>query len=804
MYYHADADILPSENAVIKGENYRLTVLTPALIRLEYSGMGIFVDRPSQSIVNRNFLVPEFRVEETVDKLEIITAHLTLKYNKKKFSPGGLQIRLKRQFGVDSTVWSYGDEQNDLKGTARTLDGANGSVPLDSGILSADGWTLLDDSKMLLINEEGGVEQRADPGALDIYFFGYGRSYLGCLKDFYLLTGNVPLMPRFVFGNWWSRYYRYSETSYLELMDRFRRENIPFSVAVIDMDWHLTDIDSRYGTGWTGYSWNRELFPEPKRFMDRLHECGMKVTLNIHPAGGIRAYEDCYRDFAEYMGVDWQKGEPVSFDIGEPKFVRGYFEYVHHPLEKQGVDFWWIDWQQGNNSGIEGLDPLWMLNHCHYLDNCRNNNRGLIFSRYGGIGSHRYPIGFSGDSIISWESLKFQPYFTANASNVGYGWWSHDIGGHMEGVKDDELAVRWLQFGVFSPVMRLHSTSNEFNGKEPWRYNQIAEGVMKNFLRLRHKLIPYLYTMNMRASTQGIPLVQPMYYHHPYEKQAYEVQNEYYFGSEMIVSPITEPMDKESQMAKVSVWIPEGKWIDLFTGLIYEGSRRIDCYRQIAAIPVLAKCGSIIPVDGREDGNRINNPEYLELYICAGGDGEFSLWEDEGKGAGFDKEDWAETKIKYEYGKMSKLTINAPVGNMAAIPKTRKYRLRVMGTEEGMEVKAFAGTKEIMGVVCEYDAPVGAGIIDIPEISISQRIVVEMGRTELHNNQKITRIFDFLNRAEIEFELKRNIYDVILQMEGRGNLVYIISQLQGMSLRREIIGPIMEILASSSYEMTAS
>ena len=133
--------------------------------------------------------------------------------------------------------------------------------------------------------------------------------------------------------------------------------------------------------------------------------------------------------------------------------IRDSFKYLHHPNERNGVDFWWIDWQQGSNSKIEGLDPLWMLNHYHYLDNKRNGKRGLILSRYAGIGSHRYPIGFSGDSVISWDSLDFQPYFTANASNVGYGWWSHDIGGHMNGIKDDELATRWVQFGVFSPIM---------------------------------------------------------------------------------------------------------------------------------------------------------------------------------------------------------------------------------------------------------------------------------------------------------------------------------------------------------------
>ena len=134
----------------------------------------------------------------------------------------------------------------------------------------------------------------------------------------------------------------------------------------------------------------------------------------------------------------------------------------------------------------------------------------MILSRYAGPGSHRYPIGFSGDSIISWKTLDFQPYFTATAANIGYGWWSHDIGGHAAGHRDVELQTRWIQFGVFSPIFRLHSTSNMFNGKEPWRYPEPAKSIMADFMRLRHQLLPYLYTMNWRCHTSGEMLVEPI------------------------------------------------------------------------------------------------------------------------------------------------------------------------------------------------------------------------------------------------------------------------------------------------------
>lgn len=785
----------PHQAAVIQGDTYRFTVLTPALIRLEYSETGTFTDRPTQTVLNRDFPVPSFHVRETEDSLQIVTDRLRLKYDKKEFSAAGLQIAVNTRQHDHFAQWHYGDEPRDLLGTARTLDRADGAIPLEHGVISPV-WSLLDDSGTLLLTEEGWVEPRPDREAKDIYFFGYGRDYLVCLRDFYRLTGDTPLLPRFALGNWWSRYHRYSEESYLALMDRFQAEGIPFSVAVIDMDWHITQVEPQYGNGWTGYTWNRELFPDPARFLADLHSRGMKVTLNLHPADGVRPYEDCYPALAEYMGVDLDSGQPVPFEPGDPRFMRGYFDLVHHPLEEQGVDFWWIDWQQGTRSDLGGLDPLWMLNHCHYLDQCRKVGRGLIFSRYAGPGSHRYPIGFSGDTVISWESLRFQPYFTANASNIGYGWWSHDIGGHMLGAKDDELAVRWLQFGVFSPIMRLHSAASPFNGKEPWRYNAIAEAVMKRFLRLRHRLIPYLHTTNLRSSREGIPLIRPMYYHHPADRAAYGVPNEYYFGSELIACPITQPADRDSRMAECTVWLPEGRWIDLFTGMRYEGGRSLRLYRGLEDIPVLAKCGAVVPMDGRAEGNRVDNPDLLELNVFSGGDGQFSLWEDDGQGARFDPAHWAETEIAYVDGETASLTIHAARGDTAALPEMRRWRIRLFGGSEGVIPAARTDVQVLEDVVCSYDHENRTTVIDLPPVPVGRTITVELNSVRPHRNQIVERVYSFLDQAEISFPLKDRIYYCVRQIDSGKSAVYVIGQLQGMGLRDEILGPVLEILTA--------
>ena len=348
---------------IIQGDKYRITMLTEGLVRLEYSEEGGFEDRATQTVLNRDFERTDFNIKEAEEELEIATWRLRITYNKKEFSPQGLKIQVVGNAGSWNNTWHYGEmPKRDLKGTARTLDEVDGACELGNGLISMDGFNVLDDSKSLALTEEGWVEPRKK-GIQDIYFWGYGVDYSGCLKDFYYLCGKTPMLPRFALGNWWSRYYEYTEESYLELMRKFDEEGIAFSVAVIDMDWHLVNIDPKYGTGWTGYTWNPEFFPDPKRFMNALHERGMRITLNVHPADGIRAHEEMYEAMAEALGRDVGKEEPVAFDIADPAFLAAYFRYAHHPNEEKGVDFWWVDWQQGGVTRIEGLDPLWMLNH---------------------------------------------------------------------------------------------------------------------------------------------------------------------------------------------------------------------------------------------------------------------------------------------------------------------------------------------------------------------------------------------------------------------------------------------------------
>ncbi|ROR96393.1 alpha-glucosidase (family GH31 glycosyl hydrolase) [Salana multivorans] len=648
MFAMSDGRPAPANPAaVVQGDTYRFTVLTPRLIRMEWSPDGRFVDERSQLVVDRDFPVPAFTVTQVPGGgLEILTDYLRLRYDGGEFTSGGLSVTLTRDaLDAHYSVWHYGMSypqdlpfRGNLLGTARTLDEVDGATELDEGILSTFGFALVDDSHSVLLSDDGWITPRPDGGAgrKDLYLLAYGRDIRGAFDAYHHLTGPTPLVPRYTLGNWWSRYWRYTEDSYVELMDRFRDEGVPLSVSVIDMDWHQVDVDPEIGTGWTGYSWDRELFPDPERFLAALHERGLAVTLNVHPADGVRRHEDAYPEMARALGIDPASGLPVGFDITDRTFVDAYLRLLHHPLEEQGVDFWWLDWQSGGVTSVPGLDPLWMLNHIHFRDSGRERTDGarrpLTFSRYAGLGSHRYPVGFSGDTIITWDSLDFQPYFTNTAANVAFTWWSHDIGGHMFGGRDVEMATRWYQYGVFSPINRLHSSNSPFTTKEPWAFGPRAQGIMSRFLRLRHRLVPALYTAAWAAHADNVAVVRPMYHDHPDRVEARTIPNQAMLGEHLLVAPITRPEEPASGLGTTRAWLPEGGWFDLFTGQRYRGGRFATFHRPLEVYPVLARAGAVLPLAADPFAPVGDVPDALELRVFPG-DGVSHLVEDHGEAA---------------------------------------------------------------------------------------------------------------------------------------------------------------------------
>jgi len=737
-YLKVDFHSKAQPDAMVQKGPVRFTVLTPQLIRMEFNPTQEFEDRPTQVFWDRELPVPEYEMNIDQNRITIETEKLVLEYeiNEWGFHQDFLAITLKE----NGNTWRYGQEDHaNLKGTLRTLDRLDGGLLTDPGLISRSGWSVVDDSRSLVFYNDGWLVKRdSPPGTVDQYFFGYGKDFTQCIIDFQKISGKPPILPRFALGNWWSKYWPYRQDELLALMQDFQEREIPLSVCIVDMDWHIVDTGNE-SSGWTGYTWNPKLFPDPQAFIDRIHEMGLKTALNLHPASGIYPHEVQYEDMAKRMNMDTQTKQPVPFNIADPKFASAYFELLHHPLEEMGVDFWWIDWQQGTLSSLEGLDPLFWLNHLHFHDLARDGvKRPFVFSRWSGLGNQRYPIGFSGDTYVTWKSLQFQPYFTATAANMGYGWWSHDIGGHMGGIEEPELYLRWVQYGVFSPIFRTHSTNSAFHERRPWKFDAETERLATKALRLRHTLIPYLYTAAWQNFQDGILPIRPMYHLYPDENDAYQCPNQYTFGSELIAAPFTTPRDENTLMSRQLVWLPEGDWFDFFTGEYIPGGGWYAIHGDLERMLVFAKSGGIVPLSpesGWNEGNTL--PEAFIVKIFPGASTEYTLYEDDGETQGYLAEEFALTKMRLAWESENCTFFIEPVeGDRALLPPVRSYKLIFNSINSTEKIICKINKNEVV-LDSIYDQEAHQLIIHDIKLGVNDQLIVELvGKKELLNRQQ--------------------------------------------------------------------
>lgn len=702
--------------AIVTVGNARFTVLTPRLIRMEWSPDGVFEDRASFAFVNRKLPVPPFERSADGRRTRIKTDAIELSYvnSGEPFNPTNLSVVLESRPNA-ALLWVPGAcGPENLGGTTRTLDGVSGACRLDDGILTRAGYTLIDDSDRLLFDENGWAAPRrhqlplAKPDrepdaplakAIDWYFFKYGTDYRAALHDFTAVAGRIPLPPRYVFGAWWSRYWAYSDAELRELVTDFDRHDVPLDVLVVDMDWHLD--------GWTGYTWNPKYFPDPDGFLAWCTERGLRVTLNLHPADGVGRHERQFAEFCNALGLDPAATERVPFDCADPRYMDAYFRLLHHPEERRGVDFWWIDWQQGRQSKLPGLDPLFWLNHLHWRDMAaradETGRRPLIFSRWGGLGNHRYQIGFSGDTFCDWRSLAFQPHFTSTAGNVGYAFWSHDIGGHQPGRVDPELYARWIQWGALSPCLRTHTTKNPEAERRIWQFPPDVFEAARRAFHLRYALLPYIYTMARKTYDEALPLCRPLYYHWPEEEEAYQRPGQYLFGDDLLAAPVTTVADPLSGCASVEVWIPPGEWVNWFTGRTYRGPASAWLLVPLDEIPLFARAGAVIPAQPPMRRSDEKPLDLLVLHVWPGERGQADVYEDDGIGPHYAAGQCTRTPISNSRrGAEQVLFIGQRRGEFAGMVAERGYEIRFHDIAPPREVR-------LNGEVLRRGATPGAG-----------------------------------------------------------------------------------------------
>lgn len=750
-----------NEKVIFKGDKYRITVLSERLLRLEYSEEGFFYNGLTENVINRKFPLPEFKINEDAKYLEITSRYFKLQYQKGKPFIGP-KLAPDAYFKVTllntDKLWYFNHpEVRNFKGASFGFE-QNNTFKMSNGLYSTDGFASLDDSKTMFFDDDGFLEKK-ESTRIDTYLFVYRRDFGLCLKDYFMLTGRPPLIPRYALGIWWNRDKIYSFDDTKEVLTSFNKNQIPFSVLLLGDKWNKkpinegkADLDYK-----TGFSFNKELFESPEDFTKYMHDRGVRIGISLTPDGKINNYEDNYNQLAVSLGID--DGNPIAFNVYDKKFIQQYFEHIINPINKIGIDFYWLNYKNPDD-----LHSINALNNYHFNDYKKyQSQRGLILAHSGVAAAHRYPVHYSGQTLVSWDTLKQLPYYNSQASNIGVSWWSHDVGGYKEGIEDHELYTRHVQLATYSPIFRFSAKYGHYYKREPWKWDSNTLNIVRRYCQLRHRLIPYLYSFAFRYYKNGLPVIQPLYYEVPEIFDEPEYKNEYYFGSELFIAPITTKKDEVMNRSVQRTYLPKGTWYDFKTGKKFPGDKRYVTFYTDEDYPVYAKAGSIIPLAilGKNI-NVTNPPEDLEIHIFPGKSNIFKLYEDDGYSSLYEEGYYILSTIDYNYLANNYTVIIRPIeGKTGIIPDKRNYKIRFRNTREANEVIVNINkeSSEYTSYMEENDF-----IVEVKNVNTTSQLTVNCKGKDIEIdavrliNEDIDQI---INDLKIETRLKEMISAII-------------------------------------------
>ena len=722
----------PASNPLVFGEN-RLTIITPTLLRLEYAKDSTFIDAPTLFAYDRSntLSADSITVVDLGDNCyEIKTSALRIwyKHDGYPFSTSNLNVFYTLN-GKERKFTNRFITKNNLGGPIETLDRVTKEIPMNDGILSTDGWYMIDDGRADLL-VDGWLAPRDTRNHLqDQYCFIYGNDYKAALASLGAISGKVPMTRKYIHGVWYCKWWDYTTDEFLDIIKGYDENDFPLDNVVLDMGWHTTD--AIVGTGhnsdinWNGYTWNKKFIPDPQALIDTIHSKGLTLSLNDHPHDGLRPHEQSYGDFAKAINAD-AKRAPL-FNLSDRNYMDNFFKYAHGPSEDMGVDFWWLDWQQNYlYPYVPGLNTtsLSWINELYFRNSKRNNKRGAGYSRWSGWGDHRHPIQFSGDAQANWEILAFEVKLTAGSGNGGCYYWAHDIGG-FRGEPNSELTTRWTQFGALSAALRVHCNKDPRLDRRPWIESELETNSMRRMYHMRSELMPYIYSSVWQTHTTMIPLNRGMYIDYGNQKESFKNSQEYMFGDLILAAPITTPGKGENKVASQKVWFPSGEvWYDYFTHEKIDGGQTKQISKALDEFPMYVKGGWIMPKQPytkRPASTPLSTLVMLAYPAEKDVTNTYTLYEDDGISLDYEQGVYATTDLTYKQEGNKVTVIVSPVkGSYNGQLKKRAYNLHILGLSaiNKLKVNGKKGT-------AKYDSDGKYFVVNVPTTDISKQVTIE-------------------------------------------------------------------------------
>lgn len=682
---------------------YRIEICNPSMIRVRQAGANGFEADENLMVVHYQWSETKFSIQEDKQGFEVKTSELTAKITTNPvrvsfYTPDGVLINQDETMSYNGEAptctkklqagehfFGFGERMDfiDQLGKKLTLDVGRGTArDHESGaynileanyspvpfFMSTRGYGIFLHNANPSVWDMGNTSAKnysfsAAGGELDYYFI-YGPSFKNILRNYTYLTGTSPLLPRSAMGlhvgtysgGTWGHEDITSQYYVVALAKKFRELGIPVDILHLDSTWRI--FGKINGKGGTSFEWRQPGFPNPKAMFDSLYALNYQmVGLHLRPRidnGDIHNY----LDQAKALGLTYpENGKPGDFpNFFDQKAVDWWWANCLKPLADMGCKF--VKTDEGSAFGRVGnelvdktgpqgkeiarLHNLFPIAYAKapFLKFQENNQmRGLEHTREGFAGIQRYPFIFAGDWPSLWQY--FKPVIRAglNIGLSGVPAWGHCMGG-FEQVADPELYVRWVQFGMFSPIAHLFGMEHP-NYKEPWSYGAEAQEIFTKYDKLRYRLIPYLYSAYYQSYLSGSPVIQALVFNYPEDVNTYSIDDQYFFGDQMMVCPVTIKGAKSR-----TVYLPEGQWVDYWSGEKFDGKKSILVLTPLTKLPIYIKAGAIIPMqpDMQYFGEKPVDPVTLDIYPS--GNSSYKLYEDDGKSLKYQDGEFAQTEIK--------------------------------------------------------------------------------------------------------------------------------------------------------------
>ncbi len=656
-------------------------------VRIRRSPLLIsFADPSTHQVINADELPMAYN-----PRSGLVAASKKLGFDEHFYGLGEKASRIDRRRG-HFTMWN-----TDAYGYKEGTDPIYQSIPFYMGWQNGAAYGIFYDNSYRTHFDFGATGETsamfaAEGGPMDYYFF-QGPSMMKILARYADLTGHMPMPPEWALGHQQSRYTYYPDSRVLEVADTYRKHDLPLDAIHLDIG---------YMNGYRLFTWDPERFPNPRALTDSLRQRGVKVVTILDP--GIKVdnnypvYEqglahDYFlkrKDGRVYVGKVWP-GEAVFADYTSDAAalwwggllraytdngVAGIWTDMNEPsdfIDQTGATQMDVITSDGGRqlpyAGARNLFALLMARATYEgLARLQPNQRPFVITRAGYAGIQRYSTMWTGDNTASWDSLALSIPMLASVGLSGEPFAGADVGGFAGGRPDGELLTRWYEVGFLAPFLRNHAEMGGYD-HEPWRFGAQYEDIIRKYLKLRYRLLPFLYTALEQAHRTGAPLFRPLVLNFQDDYNTLAIDDEFMVGRELLAAPVLKP-DQTSRL----VYLPKGGWFDFWTGEYLSGGRMIRVQAPLETIPLFVRAGSVVPLGPEMDwvGQKTADPVTFEIYPDDHGEARASLFEDDGISPAYENGAFRRTSIE-AHG--NEVVFGRPEGTWAPAPRHFVVRL---------------------------------------------------------------------------------------------------------------------------------